>query len=49
LMAGQFESLFKCLTKPKSALNSTMAVKTAKKQLTASGRDAVCDVIPALA
>ena len=50
-IAGQFKCLFKCITKPKSALNSRMAVKAAKQQQqpTASGRAAVCDIIPALA
>jgi len=49
LMAGKFKSLFKCVSKPKSALNSAMAVNAAKHQLTAKGRDAVCDTVPALA
>jgi hypothetical protein len=38
-----------CVCKPKSALNSALTVDAAKQQLTASGRDAVCDIIPALA
>lgn len=49
LRGGQFNSLFKCVTKPRSAVNSAMAVNAAKQQLTANGRDAVCDIIPALA
>lgn len=42
--AGQFKSLFKCVTKCKSSLNIAMSV-----QLTASGRDTLCDTVPALA
>jgi len=48
VMAGQFRSLFKFVSKPKSAINIAMAVDAAK-QLTASGRDAVCDTVPPLA
>jgi hypothetical protein len=43
------KSLFKCVTKPNSALNRAMVANAAEKQLTASGRDAVWDIIPALA
>jgi len=39
----------KCVTKPNSALNSPMAVNAAEQHLTATGRDAVWDIIPALA
>jgi hypothetical protein len=49
LTAGQFKSVLKCVTKPKSALNGALAVNAATQQLTTNGRDAVRDIIPALA